>query len=61
MARICCAALFIVALFSGAALAEGLAGVDAERVFREVAPGKAVSSFTPFYRNWTIVADMHWR
>ena len=41
MARFCGAVLIAVALCGGAALAEGLAVVDAERIFRESAPGKA--------------------
>jgi Skp family chaperone for outer membrane proteins len=41
MARLCCAVLLVLALFCGAARAEGLAVVDAERIFRESAPGRA--------------------
>ena len=41
MARLCCAVLIATALCCGAARTEGLAVVDAERIFRESAPGKA--------------------
>ena len=39
--RAACAVLLVLTLFSGAALAEGIAVVDAERIFRESVPGKA--------------------
>ncbi|MDR2694994.1 MAG: OmpH family outer membrane protein [Deltaproteobacteria bacterium] len=41
MTRFCCALLLVLAFFSGTARAEGLAVVDAERIFRDSLPGKA--------------------